>query len=83
MSSAMAWRRGFFHFGGGGKIGKALGEVDGVMLQGQTGHFADDGFGELFGLGGKHASRNVGHVGFGCRHGGNIVTQARAMVRNR
>ncbi len=60
---------GFLHFLGGGKIGKTLRKIHGVVLHGQARHFADDGFGELFGLGGEHAARDVRHVGFGCGHG--------------
>ncbi len=82
MSSEMAWRAAslissgaaksgkpcFFDFFGGGEIGKTLGEIDGVVLHGQSGHFADDGFGELLGLGGEHSAREMGHVGFGSGH---------------
>ena len=62
--------RGFLDFGGRGKIGKTLGEIDGVVLQRQARHFADDGLGELLGLGGEHAAGDVRHVGFGSGHGG-------------
>ena len=61
--------RGFLHFHGGGKIGKTLREIDGVVLHGQARHFADDGFGELLGLGGQQAARDVRDVGFGSGHG--------------
>ena len=56
MSSEMAWRAASLISGGRGKIGKALGQIDGVVLHGQARHFADDGFGELLGLGGEHAA---------------------------
>ncbi len=45
--------RGALDFGGRGKIGKALREIDGAVLQGQARHFADHRFGEAFSLGGK------------------------------
>jgi len=38
------------------------------VFQGQARHFADDGFGELLGLGGQHASRDVRHVGLSGGH---------------
>ena len=38
--------RGALQRGGRGEIGKALGQVDGAVAEGQAGHFADDGFGE-------------------------------------
>jgi len=50
MSSEMALAGGFFDFFGR-RIGKNPGEIDGVVLHGQAGHFADDEFGELLGLG--------------------------------
>ena len=58
---------GFFYFFGGGEIGETLGEIYGVVLQGEAGHFADYGFGELLGFGGEHAA---GDVGLSCGHGG-------------
>jgi len=64
--------RGFLDFFGRGKIGKSLGKINGVVLQRQARHFANDGFGELLGLGGKHAAGDVGHVGFGSRHGNRL-----------
>jgi hypothetical protein len=60
---------GFFDFEGRGEVGETLGEIDGVVLEGEAGHFADYGFGELFGLGGKHAAGDVGDVGFWSGHG--------------
>ena len=71
---------GFFDFFGGGEIGKTLGKIYGVVLHGEARHFADDGFGELFGLGGEHAAGEVGHVGFGGRHFG-IVTKRKRRER--
>jgi hypothetical protein len=67
----------FFNFHGSGEIGKALGEIDGVVLEGEAGHFADDGFGELFGFGGQHAAGDLGHVGFGYGHREMIVAKSR------
>ena len=45
--------RGALHFGGRGKIREALGEIDGVVLQGQPRHFADHRLGELLSFAGK------------------------------
>src|SRR6185312_11409718 len=51
--------RGALHFRRGGEIGKALGEINGPVVQGQSRHLTDDGFFELSGAGalktgGKH-----------------------------
>jgi len=59
---------GFFHFGGRGKIGKALGKIYGAMLQRQPSHLADYGFGELFGFGGEHAAGGLHHGSVGRSH---------------
>ena len=64
--------RGLLDFLGRGEIGKTLGKINGVVLQRQSRHFANDGFGELLGLGGKHAASDVGHVGFGSGHGNRL-----------
>ncbi len=48
---------GALDFGGRGKIREALGEIDGAVADGQARHFANDGFGEALGLGGKLRSR--------------------------
>ena len=46
MSAAMACLRGALDFGGRGKIGKALREIDGLVRMRQARHFANHGFGE-------------------------------------
>ena len=43
----MAAMAACFRFLGRGEVGKALRQVDGIVLQGQPGHLADDGLGEL------------------------------------
>ena len=51
---------GFLDFGGRRKIRKSLREIHCVVFQGETGHLADDGLRELFGLGGEHSAAESG-----------------------
>src|SRR5882762_6920583 len=71
---------GLFYYFGGGEFGKILGEIDCVVLHGQAGHFTDDRFGELFGLGGEHPADDLGHVSFRCGHW-EIVAKVRKLFR--
>ena len=68
MSSEMAWRGGFFDFGGRGEIRESLRKIDGVVFEREPRHFADDGLGELLGFCGEHLSRDLRHGGVRCSH---------------
>ena len=57
--------RGVLDFGGRGKIGKALRQIDGAVAQRQPRHFADYGFGEAFGFRGKFRAGASRHGPFG------------------
>ena len=59
---------GFLDFCGRGEIRESLREIDGVVLQRQARHFADDGLGELLGFGRKHAAGELRHRRV-CSHG--------------
>ena len=50
-------------FGGRGKIGKALREIDGAIAHRQPRHFADYGFGEAFSFRGKFRTSRHGPFG--------------------
>ncbi len=69
MSSAMACRAASLISCGRGEIRKTLRKIHGVVLHRQSRHFANHGFGELLRLRGKHAPRDVRHVGFRSGHG--------------
>jgi hypothetical protein len=58
MSSEMAWRAASLITSGAAKSGNR--QVDGVVLERETRHFANDGFGEFFGFGRKHSASDVG-----------------------